>query len=89
VDDTKEIAVGILQDHEVGARSISPWIPTRAEFDEPGNFRRLIARVQIKVEPTPLRRPPITRLERQIWALVSRIAKDDPTVPGGLSRHIP
>src|SRR5881409_2993344 len=53
VDDAEQVALGILEDHEVFARLPRP-IAGRPEAQQPFDFSFLVVRVQVEMQSAPL-----------------------------------
>src|SRR5213593_4125423 len=78
VDDAEQVALGILEDHEVFARLPRP-IAGRAEAQQSFHFAFLVVRVQVEMQSAPLRRHPI---DRHVGPVSLRVLQDDERVFG-------
>ena len=61
-DDAEEVAIGVFEDHKVGARSVSPRIWPCTQRGETRHFVRLIRRIEIQVDPAAFALAPLACL---------------------------
>src|SRR6266571_1993008 len=78
VDDTEQVALGILEDYEVFSRLPRP-VAGRAEAQQPFDLTFLVVRVQVEMQSASLGRHPI---DRDVGRVSLRVLQDHERVSG-------
>src|SRR5215472_4155509 len=89
LDNAEQVAVRILQHHEIVVRPIPPRVSSCPQTNQPLHLGIAIVGVEIQVQPASFSGASFrVSVQRQIRALAGGIAQDDPTFTGRLARLI-